>query len=79
MTKQEKWLVDSALAYLYGNDASPEVGMGMFPATAVDLAIQDLRTIATVLETEPPTKFDKEVVLREVVNRRKDRFSYAQH
>lgn len=37
----EHSLVDLAMAYLRGDDANPDVGMGMFPAVALDMVLKD--------------------------------------
>ena len=44
MTKEQliDLLVDKAIAHLKYDDAHPDVGMGMFTRTAVDLAEQDV-------------------------------------
>jgi hypothetical protein len=44
----EQYVADLALGYLRGDDVNPEVGMGMFPTTAIDHAIRDFKKTATL-------------------------------
>lgn len=49
MTPQQTLLVETALGYLAGDDANPDVGFGMSISDALDLAIGNLRNSAAAL------------------------------
>lgn len=44
----EKWIAHEALGYLWDDDASPEVGMGMPQYQAIDYAFEEFKKSATL-------------------------------
>ena len=44
----ERYVADLALAYLAGDDANPDVGMGMLQSMAIDYALRDFKQTANL-------------------------------
>ena len=62
-----KEVVEVALAYLHGDDVNPDVGMGMFPQTAIRYAVNDLTKkygIDFVKEVDEETAFTEIMKVR---------------
>jgi hypothetical protein len=48
LNDMEQWVADKALGSLYADDSNPNVGMGLFPSTAMEWAMRDLKETATL-------------------------------
>jgi len=50
LTQQEEWIAQCAVSHLRGDDANPDVGMGMSYGEAIDLAKAEAVAAASVFK-----------------------------
>jgi len=66
-------LVDHAIAYLNYDDANPDVGMGLFVFSAVNMAADDIRKEAKVWRRKVYISESTKKKAEEIVRKRRER------